>query len=268
MSMLDAGENGMPNQHGDFVWYELLTSDTDAAADFYNAVVGWRSRSFEGSAQGYRIFSAGDADVAGLMAIPAEAAASGMRPCWLGYIGVDDVDDAASRVVEAGGRQHIPPTDIPGVGRFAMLADPQGVTFYVMRGTMEGASTSFDPKTAGHCHWNELATSDPAAALAFYGDRFGWTKGDVMPMGEMGDYQFITHHGETLGAVMNQIKEGPPPMWKFYFGVRDIDVAHKAATGRGATIHHGPVEVPGGLFIIVGSDPQGAMFGLVGPRPQ
>jgi len=258
----------MPNQHGDFVWYELLTSDPDAAADFYAAVVGWRSRPFEGSAQGYRIFSATDADVAGLMAIPAEAAASGMRPRWLGYIGVDNVDEAASSIVRAGGTQHIPPTDIPGVGRFAMLADPQGVGFYVMRGATEGTSTSFDPKTAGHCHWNELATTDAAAALAFYVDRFGWTKGDAMPMGELGDYQFITHHGERIGAVMNRMKDGPPPAWTFYFGVADIDVAHKAATGGGATIYHGPAEVPGGMFIIVGSDPQGAMFGLVGPRKQ
>jgi predicted enzyme related to lactoylglutathione lyase len=256
----------MPNQHGDFIWYELLTSDVGAAAEFYGAVVGWRSRSFDGSPHGYRIFSAADSDVAGLMTIPPEAAAAGMRPCWLGYIAVDDVDAASRRIVEAGGTQHVPPTDIPGVGRFAMLADPQGVIFYVMRGATEETSTSFASMKAGHCNWNELATSDQAAALAFYGDQFGWEKGDAMPMGEMGDYQFITHHGETLGAVMTRTANGPPPMWNFYFGVEDIDIANKAATDGGATIHYGPAEVPGGSFIIVGSDPNGAMFGLVGPR--
>jgi predicted enzyme related to lactoylglutathione lyase len=256
----------MPNRHGDFVWYELLTSDADAAAKFYAGVVGWRSKPFEGSAQGYRIFSADDADVAGLMTIPEEAKAAGMRPCWLGYVGVDDVDAAARRIVEAGGKQHVPPTDIPGVGRFAMISDPQGAAFYVMRGTSEGTSTSFAPTKVGHCHWNELATTDQAAALAFYIAQFGWEKGDAMPMGEMGDYQFITHHGERLGAVMTRAAGGPPPMWNFYFGVGDIDVAHKAATAQGATVHHGPAEVPGGNFIVVASDPQGAVFGLVGPR--
>ena len=106
---------------------ELLTSDPDAAADFYAAVVGWRSRPFEGSRKDMTAFLAPtDADVAGLMAIPAEAAASGMRPRWLGYIGVDNVDEAASSIVAAGGTQHIPPTDIPGVGRLRHAGRPPG----------------------------------------------------------------------------------------------------------------------------------------------
>lgn len=255
----------MTNKHGEFVWYELLTSDVEAAATFYAAVVGWQARSFD-ETQGYRIFAAPDADVAGLMTIPEEAASAGMRPCWLGYVGVDDVDKAAADIAAAGGKQHVPPTDIPGVGRFAMFADPQGAPFYVMRGTSEGTSSSFAPCIPGHCHWNELATTDQTAALGFYSQRFGWEKGDAMPMGEMGDYQFITHHGETLGAMMTGVPGGPPPMWTFYFGVEDIDATTKAAIQHGATVHHGPVQVPGGMFIIVASDPQGAMFGLVGPR--
>lgn len=255
----------MTNRHGDFIWYELMTSDADAAADFYAAVTGWRSRGFDDTG-GYRIFSSPDADVAGLLTITEEAAAAGMRPCWLGYVGVDDVDAVAKDIVATGGRQHVPPTDIPGVGRFAMLTDPQGAPFYVMRGAVEGTSSSFAQSKTGHCHWNELATSDQAAALDFYSRQFGWEKGDAMPMGEMGEYQFITHHGATLGAMMTRMAGGPPPAWTFYFGVADIDVATKAAIEGGATVHHGPVEVPGGAFIIVASDPQGATFGLVGPR--
>ena len=258
----------MPNQNGDFIWYELMTSDVDAAADFYASVVGWRSRAFDGSPGGYQIFGIGGTDVAGLMTMPADAARAGARPGWLGYVGVDDVDAKAAEIVKAGGAQHVPPTDIPGVGRFAMLADPQGAPFYIMRGATEGTSTSFAPTKTGHCHWNELATSDQAAALSFYGDRFGWEKGDAMPMGDMGDYQFITHHGQMLGAVMTRMEGGPPPAWTFYFGVEDIDAAAKVTTDKGATIHHGPAEVPGGVFIIVASDRQGAMFGLVGPRKQ
>ena len=256
----------MANQHGDFIWYELLTTDTDAAAGFYAAVIGWESRRTEASNYDYRIFAIDGTDVAGLMPIPADAAGADMRPGWLGYIGVDDVDAAIAAIVKAGGAQHVPPTDIPGVGRFAMVADPQGIVFYVMRGTMEGSSTSFAPTQISHCHWNELATTDQAAALAFYTSLFGWEKGDAMPMGEMGDYQFITHHGETIGAVMTRLADGPPPAWRFYFGVEDIDVAARAVSGNGGAIHYGPAEVPGGSFIIVASDPQGALFGLVGPR--
>jgi predicted enzyme related to lactoylglutathione lyase len=256
----------MANQHGDFIWYELLTSDAETAARFYGAVVGWQNRAAEGSDRGYRIFSMDGADVGGFMPLPPGAQSAGMRPVWLGYIAVEDVDAAVSDIVRAGGAQHMPPSDIPGVGRFAMLADPQGVMFYVMRGAIDGTSAAFDQSKFGHCNWNELSTSDPAAALAFYKDRFGWEKGDAMPMGEMGDYQFITHGDQTIGAVMRRMPDGPPPAWTFYFGVADIDVAARAVSGNGGTIHYGPAEVPGNVFIIVASDPQGALFGLVGPR--
>jgi len=254
----------MANQHGDFVWYELLTSDADAAARFYGAVLGWQNRRAEGSEFDYRIFRTDGVDIAGFMTIRADMA--GMRPRWLGYVGVSDVDAAAADIVQAGGGQHMPPTDIPGVGRFALLADPQGALFYVMRGAMEGTSTSFDQGQPGHCHWNELATSDQSAALAFYTRLFGWEKGDAMPMGPMGEYRFIERKGRAIGAMMNRMEGGPPPAWTFYFGVTDIDAAAKAVPGNGGTIHHGPAEVPGGVHIIVASDPEGAPFGLVGPR--
>ena len=256
----------MANRHGDFIWYELLTSDTGAAERFYAAILGWRTRRAEGSHVEYRIFSKSEADVGGLMAIPLDAASSGMRPGWLGYIGVDNVDEIATAILADGGRQHVPPTDIPGVGRFALMADPQGVPFYVMQGIMEGSSTSFAPDKTGHCHWNELATIDQEGALAFYTRHFGWQRGDAMPMGEMGEYRFITYHGGPLGAVMRRMPGGPPPCWTFYFGVADIDLAAQAVTGNGGAIHFGPAEVPGGVHIIVAGDPQGALFGLVGPR--
>src|SRR5215203_925674 len=116
----------MSNRHGDFVWYELLTSDPDASADFYAAAIGWQARPAQGSAQDYRIFGTGNTDIAGFMRIPPDAERAGLRPRWLGYVGVDDVDAAVAGIVEAGGARHRPPTDIPGVGRFAVVADPQG----------------------------------------------------------------------------------------------------------------------------------------------
>lgn len=256
----------MANTHGDFIWYELLTTDPDAAARFYGAVVGWRNRPAEGGDGAYRIFKTDDADIGGFTVLRPECEQTGMRPGWLGYVGVRDVDATAHEVVRAGGRQHVPPTDIPGVGRFAMVADPQGVSFYVMRGVMEGTSTAFAQDTVGHCHWNELAASDQNTAFSFYASLFGWEKGDAMPMGELGEYRFILQNGTMIGAMMNRRPDGPPPAWTFYFGVADIDVAARAVSENGGTIHDGPAEVPGGVFIIVASDPQGALFGLVGPR--
>jgi uncharacterized protein len=257
----------MATQFGEFIWYELLTTDIRAATEFYGAVLGWRARSMNEPVQGYRLLGIGETDVAGAMERPASAGSTGMQPLWMGYVGTKDVDAAVAGIVAAGGAQHVPPTDIPGVGRFALVGDPQGALFYVMRGAVEGGmSASFHPSKAGHCQWNELSTTDPAAALAFYGRHFGWEKGDAMPMGELGDYQFLHHHGQTFGALMRQPPGELQPRWLFYFGVEDIDAATATATRLGAQLLDGPSEVPGDVFISVAKDPQGARFGLVGPR--
>jgi predicted enzyme related to lactoylglutathione lyase len=257
----------MTNPHGSFIWYELLTSDADAAASFYQSVIGWNAESAAMEGMDYRFFRTPEGGgVGGFMAISPEMAAGGARPGWLGYIGVDDVDASVARLLEQGGAVHMPAMDLAGVGRMAMVADPQGAPFYVMRGASDEVSHSFDPQARGHCHWNELSTTDPTAATAFYSDLCGWTKGGVMPMGEMGDYQFLDHAGQTFGAVMRQPMPGGPSLWLYYFGVADIDAAHAAIGGAGGQVMHGPAEIPGGEFIVVAADPQGAMFGIVGPR--
>lgn len=234
----------------------------DAAVEFYGSVVGWKARdSGMGGGMDYRLLSAGGTDVGGLMKLPADAAVNGMRPTWLGYVGVDDVDATVKKIEQAGGAVHMPPTDIPGVGRFAMVADPQGVTFYVMRGTVDGTSEAFSTKTAGHCSWNELVTSDQAAALDFYVTQFGWEHGDSMPMGKAGDYRFLEHGGEMIGAVMNRMDADQPTRWNFYYRVPSITAAVEAIKARGGTIEFGPEEVPGGDHVINATDPQGVSFG-------
>ena len=255
------------NPHGSFIWYELLTSDPDAAALFYSDVVGWTAAGAGQSGVDYRIFSADGVGVAGHMKLPQGAVDAGMRPVWLGYIGVDDVDRTVDGITRAGGAVHMPAMDMEGVGRMAMVADPQGIGFYVMRGASDEPSTAFDAAMKpGHCCWNELATTDPDAALAFYTSRFGWEKGDAMPMGELGEYRFINHNGGMIGAVMRNPADGPPPLWHFYFYVPDIDQAAAKVDAGGGKVHQGPHEIPGGDFMIVATDPQGALFGAVGPR--
>ena len=256
----------MTNPHGSFIWYELLTGDPDAAATFYSDVIGWTGKSAGMPGVDYRIFSAGSTGIAGYMKLPAEAARMGARPGWLGYIGVDDVDAAVSSIVAAGGKVHMPAMDMDGVGRMAMVADPQDVPFYVMRRASDGASSSFDPMTPGHCSWNELSTTDQAGALAFYTGQFGWQKGDVMPIGAMGGYQFINHGGRMIGAVMTNPPGGRRPGWKFAFSVTDIDSAAAKIAGGGGTVEHGPTEVPGGDWIVMAIDPQGVPFIVSGPR--
>lgn len=255
------------NPHGSFIWYELMTSDPDAAADFYGAVIGWTTAPFGGDgAPGYRLFQAADGAVAGLMALPVEAAAAGARPGWFGYIAVDDVDACVAAAEAEGGRLYAPPIEMPDVGRFAMLADPQGAAFYVMRGASDAPSAAFAPDQQGHCAWNELSTDDPDAARAFYSRLFGWSDGERLSMGEAGDYQMLDLGGSSFGAVMRRMPDGPPPAWTFYMTVPSIDAAAAKVRAAGGATLHGPSEIPGGDFILIGTDPQGAVFALVGPR--
>ena len=254
---------GRRNRHGDFIWYELITPDPEESKAFYEAVAGWQVGPASEEHEGYREIRAGNAHAGGMMLLTDEMQQHGARPTWLGYIGVDDVDESVASIERAGARLLIPAFDIPGVGRLAMIADPQGVPFYVMRGAIEQASRAFDPQGLGRVSWNELATRDQRAALDFYVAQFGWTKGDAMPMGDMGDYQFITHHGVPLGAIMTAAAD-KQPRWRFYVRVADVDTAKDAVERAGGTIIHGPQEVPGGERILVGIDPQGAEFALVG----
>ncbi len=255
------------NKHGDFIWYELMTSDADAAQRFYGAMLEWSFASGGISDMDYRIINAPEHAVGGLMPISPEMAEQGARPGWLGYIGVDDVDKCIESIVHGGGTVHMPATDIPGVGRFALVADPQGAPFYIMRGASDEVSMAFaaDHPRIGHCAWNELITSDQAAALHFYGVRFGWVKDGEMDMGPMGSYDFL-RHGFMMGAMMKASGEMGPPHWNFYFRVVDIDVAYATAKANGGTIVSEPHEVPGGDFVLHGIDPQGAFFALVGAR--
>ncbi|QJU56789.1 VOC family protein [Sphingomonas sp. AP4-R1] len=256
----------MANQHGEWVWYELLTSDADAAQAFYEKVVGWTiargELNGEPSPMDYRIMTAPDGkNAGGLMKLPEGAP---MPPVWLGYIGVNDVDAAVSAVEHDGGRLHMPAMELEGVGRFAFLADPQGVNFYVMRGSVDARSEAYDRRAPGHCSWCELIAPDDAAALHFYGTLFGFVKDGAMPMGEMGDYSFLrTAHGtEPFGAVMRQQPNQPVPAWVFYFRVADVDAAAETIKAEGGTVVMGPMEVPGGERVILAIDPQGAAVGF------
>lgn len=258
----------MTGRDGTPIWYELMTDAPDAAQDYYRAVMGW---TFEAPAGGmdrdYRTFKATDGESVGGVMTPPDGAS--FAPIWAVYFGVSDVDGAVDKVKSLGGRVHMPPWDITGVGRMAFVADPQGAKFYLMRGDSDSDSTAFSPTKPGHCSWNELVTSDQAAALDFYGKLFGWQKTGAMPMGEMGDYTFFGKDDvEMLGAVMDAPQPGTPPFWNFAFTVPDIDAAMDAVKAGGGKITNGPMELPGdqGDWMIQTTDPQGAKAMFTGKR--
>lgn len=260
----------MANPEGTPIWYELMTADPDASKAFYDDVIGWTIEAQPSGEMDYRMIDSGSGGgmVGGVMRLTEAMQAGGAKPTWLFYIGVNDVDASVEKIKAAGGSVLMPAWDIPGIGRIAMVADPQGIPFYIMRGASEESSTAFDRMGMGKCNWNELSTPDQASANAFYATVFGWTYPDKMPMGPMGDYIFVHVGDQVIGATMNHPGDGPPPAWRFYFRAPDIEQAAAKVTKNGGTVHAGPMEVPGGDRIIVASDPHGVMFGVVGPGNQ
>lgn len=245
-------------------WYELATSDLDAAQRFYEAVIGWRVAPSPNVAFDYRIAHSDDAGVAGLMTMPSEA---GMPPFWMIYFAVDDADRTAAAAQAAGGRIYKAPADIPAVGRFAVLGDPQGAGFGILAPAQEsprGNIGAFDPMREKHGNWNELMSTDPSKAFDFYSALFGWQRSTEMDMGEMGKYQLLAHQGQDIGAVM-ELGDAPQPCWLPYFGTNGVTEAIERIGKAGGQVLHGPIEVPGGAFISVARDPQGAHFAVVGP---
>jgi predicted enzyme related to lactoylglutathione lyase len=260
------GEETAQGPKGKFVWYEYMGDDLQGAADFYADVVGWTVK--DGGMVGfdYRIASVGAHGVAGLMKIPAEAKAMGAPACWNGYIWVPDVDAECEKLTAAGGRVMRPGADIAGVGRFAVVADPQGAVFMFFRDAGGNPPPPPPPGTAGLIGWHELATTGAAAALKFYGDTFGWKKDSEFDMGPMGAYNlFSTGHGE-FGGIFTKSPQMPGPFWLYYFNVDAIDAAIERLTGKGGKVMNGPMEVPGGLWVVQAVDQQGGYFALVAPK--
>lgn len=256
----------MTNPHGTPIWYELQATDAESARAFYQAVVGWTIPPRGEEAVDYRMIATPDGHAGGLAGMAEGQRPSCIRPGWQVYFGVDDVDASAAQITAAGGTVHLPPADLPGVGRIAFASDPQGISFYVMRGATEGAtSTAWSPDGLGKCNWNELVTPDQEGAHAFYAQVFGWRFPDRMAMPALGDYVFVDAAGQGIGATMTQDPSGQPSGWHFYFRVADIDAAAEAFAAHGGTVFMGPMEVPGGDRILFGADPGGAPVGLVGP---
>lgn len=257
----------MRDPHGTPIWYELMTHDPVAARRFYGAVVGWRidEEPPPGFTMDYRMISAGDGLVGGVFTLTDEMRQQGAAPAWMMYLGVDDVDASVAAITAAGGRVVMPAFDIPNVGRIALVADPQGAMFYLMRGASDERSTACDADRAGHGAWHELHAADGPAATRFYSAQFGWVPTQAMDMGPMGSYQLFAIGGRDLGGIMTDTRF-PQPAWCVYFRVDGIERAAARIQEAGGQVLHGPMEVPGGGWIVNGMDPEGAMFALTGTR--
>lgn len=248
--------------HGTPCWYELATRKPTEAGAFYGKLLGWKMSKAPMEGFDYHLASMGDTMVAGMM-VPDDP---NSPTYWMIYFAVDNADKTAAAVEADGGKVIVPPADIPNTGRFSILTDPQGAYFGILQPLPGGAGGAYDQKKTGHGNWHELMTPDPKAALAFYGKHFGWKLTTEMPMGEMGSYHIFADKGADIGGMMGLPAPGMPPAWLPYFGAEGIDKAVAATNAAGGKVMHGPMEVPGGAWIIQATDPEGTMFAVVGPK--
>ncbi len=244
---------------GRFVWFDLHTTEPTLAPGFYTRVTGWGTMPWQG-AEGYTMWTSEGAPLGGVGKLDKNGA---QGPHWLGYVSTPNVDETVKQAVDLGARTLTPPTDIPTVGRFAILADPHGAVF--------AAYTALN-ETPGHegeaqlreFSWHELATHDYPAAFRFYERLFGWEKMDAMDMGEgVGVYQMFGRNGVMLGGMFNASPQMPAsPGWLHYVLVDDVNRAVETVKTSGGQVLNGPMEVPGGDWIAQCVDPQGAMFAV------
>lgn len=247
------------NPRGRFVWHELMTNDTAAASRFYQQVIGWTQQPWHDPSMNYSVWMAGERPVAGLLPLPEHAAAMGATPAWFTYIEVPSVDATLADAVALGGTIMVPARDIPDVGRFGMIQDPQGIPFAIITSATQPGEEA-DPQLLG-VSWHELNTSDWKAGRSFYEALFGWERRAEHDMGPDGVYSMFGLGRFTLGGMFT-VPPGTPLQWMNYFYVDSADAAAERATAAGGTIAYGPMDVPGGDRIAALVDPQGARFAV------
>jgi len=247
-------------------WVDLSSSDTDASAAFYAALMKWNAME-PGPAEetgGYRIFAQDGQSIAGLMRHMQE----GQPTAWVTYISVADANETADKVKAAGGSVVIEPMDVMDIGRMAIFADPTGAVFGVWQPkTFAGADLVNEPNSL--C-WNEVLTRDADVDKAFYPAVFGWVAGRPSFEGAPQTYTVWELGGRPVGGMMQMTDEffppEVPPHWNVAFAVADCDATVAKARELGATITVEPMDMPIGRFANV-IDPLGAAFSVMQPAP-
>jgi predicted enzyme related to lactoylglutathione lyase len=243
---------------GTFVWYEHMTRDVKAAISFYSDLLGWKTEAF---GDGYTMWVGSQGPLGGVMSVDHDPAKPGTQPCWAAHVQVADVDATVAKARKLGGKVHQEPTDIPTVGRFAVLADPQGAVVLVFQ--PQHAMAPHDLAKDGEFCWNELMTSDLEGGFRFYSELFGWKVVEEMDMGPMGKYRVFGLGDRGIGGMMTIPKANPmPPMWIYYASTSDLDAALGRARKKGGKVINGPMDIPGGGRIAQLTDPQGVVFAL------
>ena len=185
---------------------------------------------------------------------------------WMGYVSVDDAEAAAGRLERLGGAVYVPPTH-SNIGRISVVADPQTATLALIEGLGSGQRKPPESNKPGRVGWQELLTTDWHEAFPFYRELFGWRQAGTQTDAAI-TYQLFATGEETVGGMFNKRPIDPVPFWLFYFNIGDIDAAAGRVEAAGGQVFEGPLELPGGSWVVRCRDPQGAAFALQGKRNQ
>ncbi|MEY3212658.1 MAG: hypothetical protein RIT28_3139 [Pseudomonadota bacterium] len=232
---------------GAICWRELSSPNPQAAARFYGDLFSWTSKDVDMGPMGnYTILNNGEEMVAGVMAGPSPEVPSH----WINYVTVDDVDASAAQVVELGGRVLMPPSDAPEIGRFAIVTDPEGAVFGLLRDPSGQVvpAMNYRPITGTFC-WAQLMTRDVEAAQRFYSTIFGWKV-------EMYQGMVTLSRGDGgCGSIMAMPAHVPaevPAYWENYVAVDNLQASYERALALGATSLVTPTSIPNtGDFALV-----------------
>jgi predicted enzyme related to lactoylglutathione lyase len=240
-----------------FVWHDLMTTDVPKALEFYTALFGWTRKPFDmGPAGTYDMVYAGEVGLGGMVPL---SPGDDVPAHWIGYVSVADVDAACAQVDAAGGKTCVPPTDIPTVGRFAVVEDPQGAVFSPFRGQSPEVVPPVDAPL-GTVAWNELMTPDPDRAAEFYAGLTGWTVQKV-DMGPMGFYYLLKQGERNVAGMMKHPEPGQArPSWTPYFAVASADESAAKAAALGATVIVPPTDIEDWGRFYMALDTTGAVF--------
>lgn len=250
---------------GRFIWHQLNTTDRVAAKQFYGDLLGWQYR--DNDMGGEMVYTEVGVDGEYFGGVMNLMAPEGTPPHWIAYISTDDVDASAKQLTDLGGQIYHGPEDMPGIGRFALVADPQGAVFNFFKPAMEGEIPAPKRPKQGEVAWEELLTSDPAAAIDFYGKIFGWTV-DPRSMGEGNEPYNILMLGDVMiGGLMRRPEMMPASAWGVYFEVNDVDASYAKVKELGGMTITEIMPVPGTGRLAVVADPQGAVFSIIQQDP-
>jgi predicted enzyme related to lactoylglutathione lyase len=246
--------------HGRFLWYDLLAAEPKTAIDFYTNVAGWGSEKWQGPMP-YTLWTLGDSQIGGVIQLPREALSAGTSPNWLAYVGVTNIEESLTEARELGAKVLKDMEEVPTVGKFAVIQDPQGAAIAIY--TPFGEVSEYSGyANIGEFSWHELATTDLDAAWEFYARLFNWNKTEAMDMGEMGIYQMYGRGEHTLGGIFQKPPQMPVCMWLYYVFVENVKETVVKIKEAGGQVLNGPTEVPGGDLIAQCLDSQGAAFAI------